>query len=99
LGNFNYNTHAPAIATEDARRYNSRMTYVVAAMLGLGGPEVAAIFILSLILFGGPIFAIVMVVSRAKRRTGFSRYCPKCGRGLTQQVDAPFCSYCGQRLP
>jgi len=98
LGNFNYNTHAPAIATKGARSYNSRMTFVVAGIFGLGGPEVLAIMVLLLVLVG-PIVAVTMIVSRAKRRTGFSRYCPKCGRGLTQQVDAPFCSYCGERIP
>ena len=39
------------------------------------------------------------IVRTERRRAQYARYCPKCGRGLTQQMDAPVCSYCGERLP
>ena len=71
------------------------MTFVIAGIFGLGGPEVVAIMMLALMLVGGS----VLFIRLAGGRTGINRYCPHCGRGLTQQMDAPLCSYCGQRLP
>ena len=74
------------------------MTFVLAGLFGLGGPEVAAL----LVLLGKIAVLIVVVVLIAKavsKPNRYSRYCPKCGRGLTQQMDAPFCGYCGERLP
>jgi hypothetical protein len=71
------------------------MTFVSAGIFGLGGPEVAALLILLLVGF----LVVRVTASPAGNRGRFSRYCPKCGRGLTQQADAPFCGYCGDRLP
>ena len=33
------------------------------------------------------------------RRKQFSRFCPKCGRGLRQPKEATRCAYCGNPLP
>ena len=33
------------------------------------------------------------------RRKQFTRFCPKCGRGLKLPKDATCCSFCGERLP
>ena len=68
------------------------MPFVIAGLIGLGGPEVAALLVLTMAVFA------IRAVTR-QRRTVYNRYCPHCGKGLTQQMDAPFCSYCGQRLP
>jgi rRNA maturation endonuclease Nob1 len=67
------------------------MPLIVAGMFGIGGPEVMAVLILGCIAFA--------IRKNVKRPNTFSRYCPQCGRGLTQQPDAPFCGYCGNRLP
>ncbi len=64
-----------------------------AGLLGLGGPEVLVIFIAVII------FTVGVMWGKSKKRSQFSRYCPKCGRGLNQPADAPCCSYCGARLP
>ena len=45
-----------------------------------------------------PVFIVVGVV-RVARRKRITRHCTHCGRGLEQAMDAPFCCYCGQRLP
>ena len=66
------------------------MAPVMAGFFGFGMPEVMSLVVLALVIYG---------VSRLLRRPGFSRFCPKCGRGLTQPADAPFCSYCGNHLP
>ena len=66
-------------------------------MVGLGGPEVAAILVL--VLISAPAAILMLIVKVVRKPAPYSRYCPKCGRGLTQQMDAPFCSYCGERLP
>jgi hypothetical protein len=71
----------------------------MAGMVGLGGPEIAAILVLFSILVAVPILVVVLIVKVVRRPAQFSRYCPKCGRGLSQQADAPFCGYCGDRLP
>jgi uncharacterized membrane protein len=72
------------------------MTFVVAGMFGLGLPEII-VLLGAFIIFGlGVIWGIA---SRARRqRRNFSRYSPKCGRGLSQP-DAALCSYCAIRLP
>jgi hypothetical protein len=44
------------------------------------------------------IFTVGVVWGKSRSR-GFSRYCPKCGRGLNQPADARCCSYCGAALP
>jgi hypothetical protein len=74
------------------------MIFVLAGMFGLGGPEIAALFVL-LATIAVPVAVVVLIVNAVGKRNRYSRYCPKCGRGLTQQTDAPFCSYCGDRLP
>lgn len=74
------------------------MTFLMAGMFGLGGPEVLAILVLFSILVV-PVLVVVLIVKAVRKPAPFSRYCPKCGRGLSQQADAPFCSYCGDRLP
>ena len=71
---------------------------MIAGILGLGVPEIAFI----LLLFAGlslPALIAVMIFARMSHRGGPTRFCPACGRGLTQAMDAPFCSYCGVRLP
>lgn len=70
------------------------MTFVVAGIFGLGGPEVLALLVLILVLVVGR-----RLMKPLAGREAFTRYCPKCARGLTQQADAPLCSYCGNRLP
>ena len=58
---------------------------------GLGGPEMLFLVVVAV---------VVILVSRSARgRSGPSRACPGCGRGLRQPPDAPFCCYCGHRLP
>jgi rRNA maturation endonuclease Nob1 len=73
------------------------MTFLVAGMFGLGGPELAA-----LAMTGLAVTAVVLMVrgfqAGLRPRAGYSRHCGKCGHGLTQQPDAPFCAYCGQNL-
>ena len=46
-----------------------------------------------------PVVAVVLIVKAVRRPKDSSRSCPQCGRVLTQQANAPFCSYCGNRLP
>jgi hypothetical protein len=36
---------------------------------------------------------------KAVTKNKFSRFCPKCGRGLNQPKDAACCAYCGFQLP
>lgn len=74
------------------------MTFVLAGLFGLGGPEIAALVVL-LGTIAVPIVVVVLIAKAVRNPNRYSRCCPKCGRGLTQQVDAPFCSYCGDRLP
>jgi hypothetical protein len=63
---------------------------------GLGGPEIIVIAVV----FFGFIFFIGWVWGGRRNNTQFSRYCPKCGRGLRQpEDDAPCCAYCGEQLP
>jgi hypothetical protein len=68
-------------------------------LFGLGGPEIAAVLVLGVLKFAIPIAIVVLIVKMATRPKTLSRYCPQCGRGLTQAADAPFCGYCGARLP
>ena len=64
-------------------------------MIGLGLPEL----IFLVLFFGVPTAVVMVVVSVVRnRRPGFTRFCTSCGRGLTQQADAPLCCYCGIRL-
>ena len=73
------------------------MTFLVAGLFGLGGPEIAALAVTGLV-----VTAVVLMVrgilAGLQPRAVYSRYCRKCGRGLTQQPEAPFCAYCGQKL-
>ena len=78
------------------------MVPVIAGLYGLGGPEVAVLLaLLALLIFlGFPGAAVVLVIYFVRsRRPGFTRYCPACGRGLTQAAEAPFCAYCGKQMP
>lgn len=59
----------------------------------LGGLRFHELLILALIV-SGVVFASRWTAGRNRP----TRYCSSCGRGLTQPPDAPFCSYCGQRL-
>ena len=70
---------------------NWSMKLLPAGMFGLGLPEVMALLI--------PTLLVVLIMRIVRRPTAPSRYCAKCGRGLTQPLDAPFCSYCGNKLP
>lgn len=70
------------------------MPFVVAGMFGLGGPEVLVVFLVLLLI----IFLIGRAVGKSKIKQ-FSRFCPKCGRGLDQPKDASCCAYCGFQLP
>jgi rRNA maturation endonuclease Nob1 len=46
------------------------------------------------------IILVIVFVSRAvSGRNTPTRFCTGCGRGLAQPADAPFCCYCGKRLP
>ena len=74
------------------------MTLETAGMFGLGGPSIAALLVLTMVV-AAPILCVVLIMKVIRKPTAPSRYCPKCGRGLTQPVDAPFCGYCGNRLP
>lgn len=74
------------------------MTPQLAGFVGLGGPEVAALLVLFFIV-AVPVLIVVLVVKVVRKPAAPSRYCPKCGRGLIQPPDAPFCSSCGNRLP
>jgi len=64
--------------------------FFLGALGGLGFPE---LLVLALI-----VMAVVFVSRMAAGRNRPTRYCRSCGRGLTQPLDAPFCSYCGQRI-
>jgi hypothetical protein len=74
------------------------MTPLLAGLVGLGGPEIAVLLVLFTVV-AVPVLIVVLIVKVIRKPAAFSRYCPKCGRGLIQQPDAPFCSYCGNRLP
>ena len=69
----------------------------LAGIFGLGGPEVGVIGALGFILCGIVAVAVLLPLARSGRQ--FSRYCPKCGRGLNQPADARFCCYCGEVMP
>jgi hypothetical protein len=79
------------------------MTPQLAGFFGLGGPEIAALLVLyiliAVILIAVPVLIVTRVVKVAGKSAAPSRYCPKCGRGLFQPPDAPFCGYCGTQLP
>jgi len=77
---------------------NILMALEVAGIFGLGGPEVAALLVLSVVV-AVPVLIVVLIMKVIRKPTAPSRYCPKCGRGLTQPPDALFCSFCGNRLP
>ena len=68
------------------------MTFLVAGLFGLGGPEIAALAVTAVVLM------VRGILAGLQPRAVYSRYCRKCGRGLTQQPEAPFCAYCGQKL-
>jgi hypothetical protein len=74
------------------------MSPLPAGLVGLGGPEVAVILVLCTIV-AIPLSIGFVILKVIRRPTAPNRYCPKCGRGLIQPSDAPFCSYCGNRLP
>jgi hypothetical protein len=71
------------------------MPGVVAGFFGIGGPEVVVI----LLIFLGLPLLIVFLIVKAVTKNKFSRFCPKCGRGLNQPKDAACCAYCGFQLP
>ena len=75
------------------------MTFSPGGLVGLGGPEVLAILVLGGLMIAGLVGVVGLIARAVTKKDRISRYCPKCGRGLTQQLDAPFCSYCGNRLP
>jgi uncharacterized membrane-anchored protein len=70
----------------------------VAGLFGLGGPEIAALLVLAMVV-AVPVLIVVLIVNVVRKPAAASRYCPKCGRGLTQPPDALFCGFCGDRLP
>jgi hypothetical protein len=74
------------------------MLFLVAGVFGLGGPEIAALLVLMTVV-AVPACVVVLIVKAVKKPNRISRFCPKCGRGLTQEAGAPFCCYCGNRLP
>ena len=61
-------------------------------LAGMGGPEVIVVVLLAVGL-------AVWGMSRVMKKNQFSRFCPKCGRGLNLPSDAQCCSHCGARLP
>jgi rRNA maturation endonuclease Nob1 len=65
--------------------------FLLGALGGLGFPEM---LVLALV-----IMVTVFLFRGASGRKGPTRFCTGCGRGLTQPADAPFCCYCGKRLP
>ena len=65
--------------------------YLLGALRGLGFPE---LLVLALWIAG-----FVLIGRAASRRNAPTRFCTGCGRGLAQPADAPFCCYCGKRLP
>jgi hypothetical protein len=73
------------------------MTLVLAGLFGLGGPEIAVLLVLMTVV-AVPV-GIVLLIVKVVRPNRITRFCPKCGRGLAQEAAAPFCSYCGNRLP
>ena len=70
---------------------------MVAGMFGLGGPEF--LFMLLLFMIAVPVGIVVLIVKAFNRPKGFSRFCPKCGRGVPQEAGVSFCSFCGNALP
>ena len=73
------------------------MTFGFAAFLlgplrGLGLPEQVIVILVSVLLYGA-------IFRAASGRKTPARFCTGCGRGLAQPADAPFCCYCGKRLP
>ena len=72
--------------------------FIVAGLFGLGGPEIAALLVLMTVV-AVPVGIVVLIVKAVSKPRQISRFCPKCGRGLTQEATAPFCCYCGNRLP
>jgi hypothetical protein len=69
------------------------MTPVLAGLFALGGPEVMLIEV------AVAVVVAVLIVKAIRKPAAPHRYCPKWGRGLTQPAEAPFCCYCGTRLP
>lgn len=72
------------------------MSLPFAGIFGLGGPVVIVIGVLGFVFCG--VLAVAVLLPLAKAGRQFSRYCPKCGRGLNQPADARFCCYCGDVL-
>jgi len=68
------------------------MPVVIAGIYGIGGPEVLFIFLVVLL----AIFLIGRAIGKSKQ---YSRFCPKCGRGLKLPKGATCCAYCGFQLP
>jgi hypothetical protein len=69
---------------------------IVAGLFGLGGPEIIALLVLCLIV-GVPVLVVVLIVKAVTGKKQVLRYCPKCGRGLTEP-GVVFCSFCGANL-
>jgi uncharacterized membrane protein YtjA (UPF0391 family) len=75
------------------------MSPLVAGLFGFGGPELAALLTTLLTVVALPVLIVVLIVRVTRKPAAPSRYCPKCGRGLIQPLDAQFCCYCSNRLP
>jgi len=69
---------------------------LLAGLFGIGGPEI--LLLLALFCVGVPILLVVLIVKAAAGKKQVLRYCPKCGRGLTEP-GVVFCSFCGSKLP
>jgi rRNA maturation endonuclease Nob1 len=64
----------------------------VAGVAGFGTPQALVIFLVVMLI----IFLIGRAVGKSKQ---FTRFCPKCGRGLTLPKGPTCCPYCGVQLP
>jgi rRNA maturation endonuclease Nob1 len=59
----------------------------------IGSPQIVVIVVILAILILG-----IGIPRGGSNKQEFTRYCPKCGKGLSQPDDAPYCAYCGARL-